>query len=266
MKRLASVVLAPSFTASLVLLLAACASEPPAQPAPPVMAPEHKAEAADSAKAWMGLWTVGEGLNGVTSMMGQKLHLDETNATDMAGRTCPQPSYSTDRQSEAVFLGLTKAEAESLKQPRPHLTVVCSQEAFGSYLMARDGSLLAVQDGQALHLVRAAMPEAKAPEEKKPDEKKAEAAPEKAEKAEKPGHLVYLASYRDKATAMAGWAELGKVSPLLSKASPELVKVSLTGKGSFLRLEAKGLSETDGAKLCKSLIKMLPDCGAKGRD
>ncbi|HVI50755.1 MAG TPA: hypothetical protein VM661_06045 [Candidatus Sulfotelmatobacter sp.] len=264
---------------ALTLMLAACASEPPPTPAsaaaPPAAKEEAKAEAeSGSIQPWMGLWSVAEQFGSAqpTAAMpplGQKLHLEEYGATDMAGRTCPQPTYRAESQSEAAFLGLATSDAEALRQARPSLSVTCGKDAFGSYLMARDGSLLTVTDGQVLHLVRATVPEmkpeakadARTAEDAKHDEKKTDEA-----KPGKAGALVYLASYRDKGTAMEGWKELGKASPLLAHAQPELSKITLPGKGTYLRLKAKGLSETDGKALCKSLVKMLPDCGAKGRD
>lgn len=83
---------------------------------------------------------------------------------------------------------------------------------------------------------------------------------------EKPSRMVYLASYRDEATARHGWDELKHQAPLLAKAEPAMTKVTLPGQGNFLRLQAKGLSEADGVSLCRSLQAVLPDCGAKGRD
>ena len=252
-----------------LLLLAACASEPESEPdakpdplADPIV--EQKAEPskpealnAETLKPWIGIWAVTDlyGL-GQAGPLGQRLFITENSATDLAGHTCPKPVYVADSQSEAAFLGLEKTSEDALKQPQPHLTITCNDEAFIEYLQLKDGSLLSLANGKPLRLGR--QPETQMVEEKKASEaKKSEAKSE--------GPLVYLASYRDKGTAMAGWKELGKSSPLLSKAKPELTKLTIPGKGNFLRLQAKGLSEAEGAKLCKSLTKVLPDCGAKGR-
>lgn len=257
-----------------LLLLAACASEPESEPEtkPDPLSdavvenktePEQsKPEAlnAETLKPWIGIWAVTDLYgSGQAGPLGQRLFITENSATDLAGRTCPKPAYMGGSQSEAAFLGLDKAGEAALKQPHPHLSVTCSGETFIEYLQLKDGSLLSLANGKPVRLGR--QPEGRMVEEKKaPEAKHAEA-----KSGEKPGHLIYLASYRDKDTAMAGWKELGKAAPLLGKASPELTKLTIPGKGNYLRLQAKGLSEAEGAKLCKSLTKMLPDCGAKGR-
>lgn len=269
--------------AALTLTLAACAAEPP----PPGTA-STKAETAAKAepdnraavKDWMGLWTVAEQFGATQPTpaappMGQILHLESFGATDMAGRTCSHPDYRAGQETEAGFLSLGKTEDKGqddgpLQQVRPTLTVTCGPDGFGSYLMARDGSLLTRMGGQVLHLVHAPVPEA--PPGHMPDmDQHRHDMPSHDGKGEltaagKAGPLVYLASYRDKATAMRGWKELAAMAPVLKRAQPAFSKISLPGKGSFLRLKAKGLNEAEAHGLCQALIKTLPDCGARDRD
>ncbi|PKU24672.1 hypothetical protein [Telmatospirillum siberiense] len=261
----------------LPLLLAACASEsagpPPADTKPSSLAEPAGAPSmplgGEDLRPWLGRWVVTEAYGSAQSgqrprpPVGQRLELGEAVATDLDGRTCVAPSFRGDGASEAAFLGLDKSTAESLRQIRPRLSVTCGPAAFGQYLAVRDGSLLAHVGGGTLRLARQA--DAPAPEQSVKESSAVEPPPARSEGDAPSPRAVYLASYRDQDTALTGWKELAKISPLLQKATPELTPVTLPGRGKFLRLWAKGLSDVDGAKLCKALIRMLPDCGARDR-
>lgn len=280
---------------ALSLLLGSCASGSDEQSRGSSPAGSAKAASAplgdEVVEPWLGRWVVTEAFGATLPgqppkpPVGQHLVLTRAMATDLDGRTCPKPAFKGDTASEAAFLGLTEIAATSLQEARIRLSVACEERAFGQYLVARDGSLLARAGGKTLRMERA--PEAAAAPSEAVTPKGGEAAPAPtallaprpaqadAAPAAKPapaaspgaaqGALVYLASYREKESALAGWKKLQAMSPLLGKAQPALTSVTLPGQGSFLRLQARGLSDADGAALCKALIRTLPDCGARNR-
>lgn len=266
-----------------LLLLAACVSEPSAPPPPaaepqipaaaePAVAPPRPL-AGEELRLWLGSWLVTEVYASAQSGQpsrppnDQRLELAEAFATDPDGRTCAKPSFRADGASEADFLGLNKSMTGSLRQIRPRLLVTCGTESFGSYLSVKDGSLLTRLGDKTLRLAH--LPDGPVPglSVTEPLAAAPPAVPSSQSVGDGGGAArpVYLASYRDQATALSGWKELARVSPLLEKARPEMTKVTLPGKGTFLRLQATGLSDADGVTLCKALRRLLPDCGARDR-
>jgi len=269
-----------------LLLLGACADDmnDTSSDAEPVLSDGPQTISADDLKPWLGNWSVTEVYASTqldrpeTASAGQRLFLSGTTATDIAGRNCTRASYQGDQLSQAAFLGLSDDESQdaSRTQPRPHLTVACGHSSFGQYLLLDDNSMLALTDGKALKLVRQGemhvLSDAKPAVEQapvpapaatgKPTPLTAADAAPPPPMAGKPGPALYLASYRDKPSALHGWKELTQSAPMLAKAEPEMADITVHGK-SFLRLSAKGLTREETLQVCRSLISILPKCGIK---
>lgn len=269
---------------ALALLLGGCAGEPEAPAAlppsaamvaPPVMAPIFTWEG--------GVWVVTDVFGGsstaATRFIGLRLRLDKDEAGDLTGRTCSIPTYRQVGSTEAAFLDHPERVAEfpALDHPVSVVEVQCDQQAFGRYARWKDGSLLAMQDGLAFRLAKwdSAAPTGHLAVQPEPSEMTVHPAapspsvpPPPAPKPEEKAtsRLVYLASYRDEATALHGWDILKQQAPQMEQLTPVMTKVELGSRGTFLRLQAKGLNEADAKKLCAQLASELPDCGAKGRD
>jgi len=241
----------------LLPLLAACSDEPPVTSSDSVL----------SSPAWVVTEVFPS--EKPHPLLGQKVRLEPGFATDVKGRSCTNPSYDEDSRSAAEFLGNDSDEGESLTV----ISVQCDGDAFGTYAVAKDGSLLTHEDSLLLRLMsseKIPLPAATQPKAAAPavheeahaaaDGHQEHAAPA-AHHAEAHGKLIYLASYRDKASALRGWKELTGVSPILAKAKPELVKVTLPGKGRFIRLHAKGVPAAKAGAVCHEVKGLIPDCG-----
>lgn len=267
-----------------ILLLGACAGPaqepPPASSDQPIPSDGPHGMTTEEMEPWLGSWAV----TGIyasprpdqpdTAPAGQRLYLSGSTATDLAGRSCTRAAYKGDSLSETVFLGLADdPKDETRSRPRPHLIVSCGRAIFGQYLLLADGDMIALADGRALRLSRqgemhvlsdtgGSAAEQPAAPQGKPTALTAAAPPPAA----KAGPALYLASYRDRDSALRGWAILAKAAPLLAKAEPDMVKVAVRGKGDFLRLRAKGLTAEENAEVCRSLTSILPECGVNLRD
>ncbi len=75
---------------------------------------------------------------------------------------------------------------------------------------------------------------------------------------------VHLASYRKTAEAITGWRKLQRNNPdLLGLLEPRIEKVTIEGRGEFIRLIAGGFSSKDKAlSLCETLKKKKTYCAS----
>lgn len=104
--------------------------------------------------------------------------------------------------------------------------------------------------------------EAKPAEEPKPTEAKAtESGSTESKSAASGSYRVQLAALRSQDAADGQWKKLQRTYPdLLSSLSVTVVKVDLTGKGTFFRLQAGALSESAAKELCSQLKKRKAEC------
>jgi hypothetical protein len=220
--------------------------------------PAEKVFAAPGGR-WMVFesWPAGAVSAGAKAPLWQEVTLDEGEASDAAGRVCPNPTYEVDEQPESAALG------GSASDPRDILTISCNGSVFSRYVRQPDGTLLARQDAWLLHLRPTDMPRAT------PAEMAASPAPGKAVGEQKQAathrYLVYLASYRTEARALLGWQELKGRSKTLASLSPVTKTVTLKGKGTFVRLFAAAPQPDMNRKICSELGRDR-DCGAQGRE
>ena len=110
----------------------------------------------------------------------------------------------------------------------------------------------------------AAPAEAKPAEEPKPTEAKATESGSEATESKAPAsgsYRVQLAALRSQDAADNEWKKLQKAHPdLLSNLSVTVVKVDLTGKGTYFRVQAGALSEAAAKQLCSQLKQRKAEC------
>jgi hypothetical protein len=251
------------FALAAAVGLAGCAESPAdlVTPEPPSLAPG-------------GLWVVTDVFPGSTAAVdidmakwrGRELRLDAQVAGDLTGRFCGNPHYGRDSMGKASFLGRPDRAADAdLAESVPVLRVTCAGQPFGDYALWRDGSLLALVNGYAIRLARPeSLPVAAVAEPLPavPQEAHADPAPEPHGKR----RLVYLASYRNIGGADRGWQTLKARSAPLAGLEPATREVVLGAKGKFIRLFVQAMDDDQAKHICRDLRRLLPDCGAVGRD
>ncbi|MGE5503014.1 MAG: hypothetical protein ACM31L_01195 [Actinomycetota bacterium] len=238
-----------------VLWLAACAGEEP--PATTAAAPSG---------APGGDWVVtdvwgggGRDPAGLDRLVGQGVRLDQAAATDPLGRSCDHPVWREYESTEAAFLGaLDRArEFPALRRPVAMVEATCDGEPFGRYARWRDGSLMARLGHTVLRLAPAASVPAPVPAAVVAAPVAMPAAPAATSV---PDRLVYLASFRKAAEVDRGWAQLKARSATLATLSPVTRKITLPGRGDFLRLFAAAHDEAEARRVCSELGRAVPDC------
>ncbi len=261
MIRLAAVLLAAA-------LAAGCAAQPEAPP-PAFSTP---------AKAPGGYWRVARAQTAAamptseSPYLGQVVALGDTAAGTPSGRFCDHPTYAGGTAVATDILGTAVRPTEAREpMPRSVTAVTCGDEEFGRYLHLDDGALLTRVNDWVLRLEPTPDPAAEAAAAPTaatvPTPPSAVTPPSPpAAKAEGRRGIVYLASYRTKSAALAGWARLVKVAPALNGQTPVTRTVDLGRKGTWVRLFATAADDGERALICRQVAGRVDECGARDRE
>lgn len=248
-------------TAGLTMLaLASCADEPPR-----VTNDKHPVQPPG------GLWEVtaarpaGVPAQGASPYLGQRLRLAANEAGDAAGRRCSQPTYTGWSADLASVTGPQGAPEDANPQVAV-MEVTCAGQPYGLYAGLADGSLRTRVNAWLLTLTRAPEPPPVVEIHKPEPAPEPAPPPAMAEVKPDPRALVYLASYRNEASARKGWNVLAKLSPILAKQSPILQNITLKGKGDWVRLYGMAGEPAERARICKQVAKAVDECGSQRRE
>lgn len=226
-----------------MLMLGACAAPGP--------------EARRTVPAPGGVWEVTEAvamspMPAPSPYVGQRIALYGDLAGDPSGQICREPLYQGFEAAPALVLG-TRGDTQS----RPVLEVVCFGETFGTYVAVDDDRLKTRVNAWLLTLERASDLPPIATSEPRPIVAVAQAAPAPTVS---PGRLVYLASYKNEATAKAGFATLTRHSAILARLPMVTRDLDLGARGTWIRLYAQTADNAEAARLCAELKPHLAGC------
>lgn len=191
------------------------------------------------------------------ALIGRHVVLSESQASDLQGRTCDEPTFRREYREAAAVLN-AQAVPPRLPNRFAEVLVTCHGAPFTRFVATAGGLMTPYRDTWVLLAPARQQPEAA--DVTMPDMRTLPVLSSSAEP-QFSGHTgvgsggfgVHLESYRTRAAAERGWAELLRRHPELAGQPVAYVPVELPRKGPFVRVVAGSGTRAQAETLCRRI-------------